>query len=171
MPDQHSPSPDHASQKRRKLMVMAVVSAVVAACLGAVVSFYWPTASVVVANPDDPEQVAMGQAVYQQNCASCHGANLEGQPDWRIRRPDGKLPAPPHDETGHTWHHPDEHLFRITKNGMKPPLAPVGYKSDMPAFAGLLSDEQVWAVLAYIMASWPPETRARQDRINEPYEQ
>ena len=27
------------------------------------------------------------------------------------------LPAPPHNETGHTWHHPDEMLFAITKYG------------------------------------------------------
>ncbi|ETH75168.1 cytochrome C domain protein, partial [Bordetella pertussis STO1-CHOC-0008] len=26
-----------------------------------------------------------GQAIYQANCAACHGARLEGQPDWRQR--------------------------------------------------------------------------------------
>ncbi|MDA1089804.1 MAG: cytochrome c [Proteobacteria bacterium] len=171
MSDQRPPSSDRASQKRRKLVVMAVVSGVAAAGLGAAVTLNWPMASVVGANPGNPEQVAMGQAVYQQNCASCHGAKLEGQPEWQTRKPDGKLPAPPHDEAGHTWHHPDKVLFRLTKNGMKPPLAPVGYKSDMPAFEGVLSDEQVWAVLSYIKTSWPPKARTRQDRMNEAYEQ
>lgn len=152
-------------------MVMAVVSAVAAAGLGATAWLYWPSASGADANPDDPEQVAMGQAVYQQNCASCHGAELEGQPNWRVRKPDGKLPAPPHDETGHTWHHPDEQLFRITKIGVTPPLAPEGYESDMPAFEGVLSAEQVWAVLAYIKMSWPLNIRARQNRINKSNQQ
>ena len=41
---------------------------------------------------------------YQEYCASCHGVNLEGQANWRSRNQDGTLPAPPHDETGHTWH-------------------------------------------------------------------
>ncbi|TMD10052.1 MAG: c-type cytochrome [Chloroflexi bacterium] len=98
--------------------------------------------------------VNLGERVYAQNCAACHGARLEGQPNWRARLPNGRLPAPPHDETGHTWHHPDEVLFGITKNGLVPPYAPRDYESDMPAFAGKLGDEEIWAVLAYIESHW-----------------
>ena len=50
-------------------------------------------------------------SLYAENCASCHGAKLEGQPDWRSPGPDGVMPAPPHDRTGHTWHHGDGMLF------------------------------------------------------------
>ena len=107
----------------------------------------------------DPAQLALGEKLYAQHCATCHGANLEGQPDWRKRLPNGKLPAPPHDETGHTWHHPDEVLFAITKHGLKPPYAPPGYQSDMPAFGGALTDDEIRAVLAYIAASWPEEVK------------
>ncbi len=64
------------------------------------------------------------------------------------------MPAPPHDGSGHTWHHPDAVLFGITKKGVVPPYAPVGYESDMPAFAGKLSDDEIWAVLAYIKSHW-----------------
>ena len=78
----------------------------------------------------------------------------------------GRFPAPPHDQSGHTWHHADEQLFQITRLGVKPPLAPEGYESDMPAFGDTLSDEQMWAVLAFIKSTWPPETRARQARRN-----
>ena len=106
------------------------------------------------ADPRDATKVTLGAKVYGQHCAACHGANLEGQPDWRRRLPNGRLPAPPHDESGHTWHHRDEVLFAITKNGLVPPFAPKGYESDMPAFAGTLSDEQIWAVLAYIKIHW-----------------
>ena len=60
-----------------------------------------------VANANDAAQVARGEALYAKHCASCHGANLEGQPDWKKRLANGRLPAPPHDMTGHTWHHPD----------------------------------------------------------------
>ena len=52
--------------------------------------------------PDDPAVVARGKTVYDQHCASCHGAKLEGQPDWRHRLPNGRMPAPPHDPSGHT---------------------------------------------------------------------
>jgi mono/diheme cytochrome c family protein len=105
----------------------------------------------------DPKQLALGASVYAQHCAACHGAKLEGQPEWRKRMPNGRFPAPPHDESGHTWHHPDEVLFGITKHGPVPPYAPDGYQSDMPAFAGKLSDDEIRAVLAYIGSKWSSE--------------
>lgn len=107
----------------------------------------------------DPAQLAAGQKIYAQHCAACHGARLEGQPNWQKRLPNGRFPAPPHDDTGHTWHHPDEVLFAITKNGMVPPYAPPGYESDMPAFAGNLSDVEIRAVLAHIASHWSDEVR------------
>ena len=105
----------------------------------------------------DAKNVAAGEAIYARHCAACHGAHLEGQPNWRRRLPNGRLPAPPHDASGHTWHHPDTLLFGIVKNGLVPPYAPAGYASDMPAFGGVLSDEQILAVLAYIQSRWPKQ--------------
>jgi mono/diheme cytochrome c family protein len=100
------------------------------------------------------QTLALGGKLYAQHCASCHGASLEGQPNWRSRLPNGRMPAPPHDESGHTWHHPDEVLFGITKHGVVPPYAPPGYQSDMPGFGGKLTDEEIRAVLAYIASHW-----------------
>ena len=111
-------------------------------------------------NPDDPAQVALGRQVYAAHCAMCHGAKLEGEPNWAIRKPNGRLPAPPHDRSGHTWHHPDRDLITMTKKslaGLEP-----GYQSDMPAFEGVLTDEQIVAVLAFIESNWPTEIRERQ---------
>jgi mono/diheme cytochrome c family protein len=105
------------------------------------------------ADPRDAQKVALGAKVYAANCASCHGAKLEGQPQWQRRLPNGRMPAPPHDESGHTWHHPDPVLFGITKNGIAA-YAPPGYESDMPAFGGKLSDDEIWAVLAYLKSHW-----------------
>lgn len=113
----------------------------------------------------DPAQLALGEKVYAQHCAACHGANLEGQPDWRKRLPNGRLPAPPHDDSGHTWHHPDEVLFGITKHGLVPPYAPKGYESDMPAFAGTLSDAEIRAVLAFIESRWSAEVRQARAKL------
>jgi mono/diheme cytochrome c family protein len=106
------------------------------------------------ANPRDTAKVALGAKVYAENCAACHGAKLEGQPNWREKLPSGRMPAPPHDESGHTWHHTDEVLFGITKYGLTPKYAPPGYQSDMPAFGGKLSDEEIWAALSFIASHW-----------------
>ena len=106
-------------------------------------------------------QIAQGQAIYAQHCASCHGAKLEGQPGWKERKPDGRMPAPPHDASGHTWHHADRDLFLITKKG--PGAVVPGYQSDMPGFEGVLSDEEIRAVLAFIKESWPKTERDYQE--------
>ncbi|HEY5790772.1 MAG TPA: cytochrome c [Gammaproteobacteria bacterium] len=106
-----------------------------------------------------PADLAAGERLYASHCASCHGANLEGQPEWRRRKADGKLPAPPHDDSGHTWHHDDELLLAIVKHGLVPPHGPPDYPSDMPAFAGTLGDVEIRNVLAFIASRWSQETR------------
>jgi S-disulfanyl-L-cysteine oxidoreductase SoxD len=119
-----------------------------------------------LADPDDGRQVARGKVVYVQRCMACHGESLEGQPNWRERLPSGRMPAPPHDASGHTWHHPDGVLFGITKHGLVPgKYAPPRYQSDMPAFGSALTDEDIWAVLAYIKSSWPQDIRKAQREI------
>jgi mono/diheme cytochrome c family protein len=105
------------------------------------------------------EDLVLGEKLNKQHCAVCHGANLEGQPDWQQRLPNGRFRAPPHDDSGHTWHHPDEVLFGITKHGLVPPYGPAGYESDMPGFAGELSDAEIRAVLAFIRSHWSDEVR------------
>ena len=108
------------------------------------------------------KQPAEGLVLYQQHCASCHGVNLEGQPNWRRRSPDGSPRAPPHDETGHTWHHPDDQLFAMTKLGDTP-------QSAMPAFKDTLSDQQIWNILEAIKLYWPENVRQRQAEITRAY--
>ena len=116
----------------------------------------------------DPAQLAAGEKLYVQHCASCHGAKLEGQPDWRRRLPNGRFPAPPHDDSGHAWHHPHEVLFGITKNGLAPPYAPPGYESDMPAFGAKLTDDEIRAVLAYIESRWSDEVlKLRREMLSQ----
>lgn len=123
-----------------------------------------PTVSPYYANADDAELVALGETIYQDNCASCHGVNREGEPNWRQPLPEGGLPAPPHDETGHTWHHPDQMLFAVTKFGGQF-NAPKDFQSNMPPFEESLTDREILAVLAYIKSMWPQEIQARQDSM------
>jgi mono/diheme cytochrome c family protein len=115
-------------------------------------------------DPHNPALIARGKVVYAKQCASCHGSNLEGQPNWRKRLPNGRLPAPPHDRTGHTWHHSDQQLFEMTKNGTVVTMP--GYETDMPAYKDILSDADIWAVLSFIESTWSPDIRARQQRMN-----
>jgi mono/diheme cytochrome c family protein len=111
-----------------------------------------------------PATIQLGQQLYATNCAACHGANLQGQPDWKHRLASGRMPAPPHDVTGHTWHHSDRDLFNLTKLGVAAVMGD-GYESDMPAFGGKLSDDDINAVLDYIKSTWPRRALASQAAI------
>ena len=113
--------------------------------------------------PYDAKLVALGREVYVSQCASCHGVDLEGQPNWKERDASGRLPAPPHDDTGHTWHHPDGMLFAITKFGS---ARITGQPSNMPGYAGILRDGDIVAVLSFIKSTWPAEIRKRHDEVN-----
>ena len=112
------------------------------------------------------KKISQGSALYDVNCAKCHGKNLEGQPNWKIPLPSGRLPAPPHDKSGHTWHHTDNAIAGITKLGLKF-FAGDNYESDMPAFAAVLSDDEIDAILAYIKSTWPARERAYQHQITQ----
>jgi mono/diheme cytochrome c family protein len=119
----------------------------------------------IVLAPEDAAVVAEGEEIYRDHCASCHKQDLSGEPGWRERDAQGLLPAPPHDETGHTWHHPDPALFRLTKYGPAA-LAGSDYRSNMPAYEAVLSDEEIIAVLSYIKSQWPEDIREKHDAIN-----
>lgn len=125
--------------------------------------------SAVALEPDDEALVALGETLYRRECAACHGLALEGQENWQTRLSNGRLPAPPHDASGHTWHHPDGQLFALTKFGPAA-LAGADYESDMPAYEDVLSDQEIVAVLSFIKSRWPLETRERHDQINARYQ-
>lgn len=113
--------------------------------------------------PVSAAELALGQQLYATKCASCHGAQLEGQPDWKRRLENGRMPAPPHDATGHSWHHADRQLFTITKLGVGAVVP--GYESDMPAFEGVLTDAEIAATLAWIKSTWPARQRGFQAEV------
>ena len=144
---------------------IAVIMVVVLGLAAALPSFFVRFQAPQGADADDAILVLRGATIYAENCASCHGRNLEGQADWRVRDANGGLRAPPHDESGHTWHHPDALLFDYTKLGGGA-NAPPGFQSNMPGFGDSLTDSEIWASLAYIKSLWPETIRRRQARIN-----
>jgi mono/diheme cytochrome c family protein len=114
----------------------------------------------------EQRELKRGAAIYAEACASCHGAKLEGQPDWRSPDSDGRLPAPPHDETGHTWHHSDRVLLDIIMRGTAAVVGG-GYESNMPAFADSYNENEIRDVLAWIKSRWPDRERAYQAEATE----
>lgn len=159
------PSPANGAARKRRTTIYVAVSASAILVLAFCMIWLYPIWGGILdqqikIDADDRQQVALGKKVYEDRCASCHGAKLEGQPNWQERKSDSKLPAPPHDASGHTWHHPDEQLFTITKEGLSA-IVP-GYESDMPAYKGILSDQEIAAALSYIKSTWSADIRARQ---------
>lgn len=120
--------------------------------------------------PENAQVVARGKAIYLGYCAACHGANLQGQADWQTPDKDGYLPAPPHDRDGHTWHHADKLLFDITKLGMAEGANIKDYRSSMPAFVGVLPDDDIVAVLSYIKSTWPEDILKAHAEFERAYE-
>jgi mono/diheme cytochrome c family protein len=146
----------------RRSVVLKVVS--LGVVVVAAVAIWLVLSAELKVDQTDRTLVARGEPLYQLHCASCHGARLEGQPDWTSRDARGRLPAPPHDDSGHTWHHDDEVLFEVTKFGIGK-HAPPGYESDMPAFGKTMSDADIVATLAYIKSRWSPAVHEKRAAV------
>lgn len=118
--------------------------------------------------PGDSAAVRLGAEVYRAQCASCHGAALQGAPNWKRAGPDGRLPPPPHDSTGHTWHHADGLLYRIVARGTAAAIGDTTHASryGMPAFESRLSPREIRAVLAYLKTTWTPVQRGHQVELS-----
>ncbi len=114
-----------------------------------------PSAGVTVSAPPT------GREIFAANCAVCHGAEGEGQPNWQIAKDDGTLPAPPLNGDGHTWHHADGLLYRIVSQGGTQFESPRdrGFKSAMPAFGDRLSHDEIIAVLTHVKNLWGDKIR------------
>lgn len=104
--------------------------------------------------PSDGDAVERGAELYERHCAACHGGATGGAID--------DIP-PRHNAAGHTWHHPDCDLVDITLRGLPPRE---GYP-EMPGFAGELSEEDAYAILAHIRTWWEPEQREHQATVTE----
>ena len=109
-------------------------------------------AEAIELRPNDPVYVTMGEKVYIEQCASCHGVNLEGQVGWQDTMVDGMRLAPPHDKSGHTWHHPDEMLFNLTKYGFKAMIND-DYKVNMPFYSVVAPISLALIVIFFVTSS------------------
>lgn len=140
----------------RSIMAMAAILASVA-----IVSACAPDGSSDPGAPPEQQRVARGGELYQQYCASCHRADLSGDPEWKTPNDDGSYPPPPHDSSGHTWHHSDQVLLEIIRDGSDFP------QSKMPSFGDRLSDDDIGAILEFFKTNWGPEEREYQRQVNQ----
>jgi mono/diheme cytochrome c family protein len=106
--------------------------------------------------PHNPARAAAGRAIYQQHCASCHGLEGEGAADWQEPNEQGELPPPPHGPEGHTWRHADAVLYRMVSQGWRDPFNKTK-RLTMPGFEGVLSPDEIRAVITYLKTLWTPE--------------
>lgn len=121
---------------------MAVMYGRMAERMGTMLSRMPPSAG-SAAPPSEGATVSDGAATFASNCASCHGA--EGQGVGGV--------FPPLNGSSVTVG-PAETIAKIVLQGLQGPLTVAGatYNGFMPAFAGVLSDEQVAAALTYVRA-------------------
>ncbi len=110
---------------KRGILLLAALGIGLSA-VGAYLLLFGPGTS--GADAANPKMVALGRTVYAEHCAECHGKNLEGEPDWRTPKADGTLPAPPHDDSGHTWHHGDGATTTTSSPGAPYPATDITYR-------------------------------------------
>lgn len=151
-------------RSRRSLGLGGALGILAAIAIAGIAWAAWPQPAIREAALTDGER--RGAVLYQANCASCHGATGEGQANWKSARADGSRPAPPHDISGHTWHHSDAVLFGIVKEGGSYG-APRGYPATMPGFKAMLSDQQIVEVLTYVKTMWGDKERQYQQTMSE----
>lgn len=101
----------------------------------------------------DPAQVRAGDVLYRRHCADCHET--------------GRLGAPPHDSTGHSWHHPDGLLYRIVAEGAEAYAVPGAPSGQMPAYVDRLAPADIEAVITYLKSRWNDEQRSWQQAASQ----
>jgi len=91
-------------------------------------------------NLEAQENVWSGAHLFRDNCVVCHGA--PGMPPSDISR--GFQPSPPNLLRAGRRNYPVQ-VFRTVKSGIK--------MTAMPAFGGILSDQEIWALAAFLHAA------------------
>ena len=96
-----------------------------------------------------------GGYLYETHCKACHGDRSGNG---------GTAGASPHNEKGHSWHHPDAQLIAWVLNGK--------FRAEaMPQFKSYLTKEDVRAILLFIKSWWTPEQRKIQQDISRRYQE
>lgn len=92
---------------------------------------------------DDDDALAMGKAVFETNCVTCHGTEGKGDGPAAV----GLEPGPADlSDGGMLSMLSDGYLFwRVSQGGAVAP-----FNSAMPSWEGILTDDQRWQVITYV---------------------
>ena len=145
-------------------LVMPALGILVIGAVAAGAVWYSQSGKVVPGDATDLDQVAFGGRIYSRICANCHGTELDGQLGWEVPLKDGTRLAPAHSAEGKTWRRGDDALFEVVKVGGET-LRPDGGVSRMPGFGEKLTDEEIWAVIAFIKSTWPSNVQDAQQNV------
>jgi len=95
-----------------------------------------------------PETIAAGRSIFARSCAACHGPNGLGNGEA------GNALSPSPALLAYMVRRPiavDEYLlWTISEGGGQ-------FGSDMPAFKGKLTDDDIWRVVAFMRAGFPED--------------
>lgn len=108
-----------------------------------------------LADAENRKQVELGEQTYQQNCLACHGLKLKGKPSWEVES--AKQAGIPLSADGTTWHLSDRHLFDAIATGQRIKAGTTKQIHDTAygkAQGGPLSDQEIWALIAYFKTTW-----------------
>src|SRR4051812_21357020 len=110
--------------------------------------------------PITAENLTEGAKEYEEHCAFCHGGAKA-----KISPMENKFNPPAPQLINRIPHDPDNWLFWVTKHGVR--------MTGMPAWDGIMSDDEIWSVIAFVKNSskLPPEAAAAwQALASEPTE-
>jgi mono/diheme cytochrome c family protein len=102
-------------------------------------------------NPIEPTaaNLTAGAKQYEEHCALCHGGAKA-----KISAMQNQFNPPAPQLINRIPHDPPAWIFWVTKHGVR--------MTGMPAWTGILSDDDIWKIVAFIKnsAKVPPETQA-----------
>lgn len=126
------------------VVVILVLSALVLSACGGGTTADTPNIPAEYAgktNPLGSDAATAGKAIYDVQCASCHGESGKGD------GPAGKALTPPAANLveSNTNYGDDYLYFRVAEGGAMDP-----YNSSMPPFKNVLSEDEIWQVIAHV---------------------
>ncbi len=125
-----------------------------------IITIFWVavTGCITVQNS---EERALGEKLYKEHCAECHGEGAQGEDPQNQNggfNAQGKRLAPALNGTAHSWHHSPKLLLRYIQEGSRDKSSP------MPSYGDILNKNESLAIIAYYQSLWPKEIRQNYEK-------